>query len=100
MKDIFPSFGTDWFPTGNAGKTPNRVGITPILRCRHCGHTNDTRTTAWSAQGEGLTAPDSYGSQDVNAGCAFCGSLFWRKTKPPKLPDDQFLPSRDNYKGR
>ena len=90
----FPELGQDVYPSPT-GRRTEQIGITPFRRCRQCGSVNDTRSTAFSQEGEGLVVKDSSGEQDAKSGCWFCGSLFWQKRKPRKLPDDQFLPTPD-----
>lgn len=88
-----PSYGNSTFPTPSARARNGRIGVTPLLRCVQCGFVNDVRSTTWGTQGDGLVPQEGGqpGEQRVAAGCAQCGSIFWRKNKPPALPDDEFL---------
>ena len=100
MKSKFPDLGADVYPSDTGNRT-ERIGETPFRRCRQCGMVNDTRATAFSKNGDGLvdTPGGSPGEQSVGSGCAFCGSLFWQRVKPEKLPDDTFLPNTDLKEG-
>lgn len=100
MKSKFPDLGADTYPSDTGNRT-ERIGETPFRRCRQCGSVNDTRATAFSKQGDGLVDAGTgvSGDQVSDSGCWFCGSLFWQKTKPMKLPDDQMLPNPDLKKG-
>lgn len=86
-------------------KRVRRVGRTPFLKCARCGLFNDSRKTAWSIDGSGLTvtaektAPSTFTvydnpvEQTQQSGCRFCGSLYWADSKPPSLPDDARFPA-------
>lgn len=91
----FSSFGS----LVHSDRGTKRIGVTPLKRCRFCRFANDTRTTAWSNRGEGNVQISST-EFSARAGCAFCGSMNWHPGKPVKLPDDRFLPSRENLKKR
>jgi hypothetical protein len=87
MRKTPPSHGIQVFPSPTGGTRRRlKIGITPYLRCIQCGFANDTRKTTWSKQGEGIDPV----TQEVKAGCKFCGSLFWQEQKPPKIADDRF----------
>lgn len=91
-----PDIGYVVYPSSTAGRK-KRLGVTSLLPCKECGAYNDTRTTAWSNQGDGLvdTPGGDPGEQSVGSGCWLCGSLFWRWNKPEKYPDDRLLPNPD-----
>src|SRR3990167_3869320 len=91
-----PDIGINIYPSQTAGRT-KRLGVTSFLPCIQCGSYNDTRTTAWAKQGDGLSVIDGSSPTEfkVGAGCWFCGSLKWRKEKPGKYPDDRELPNPD-----
>jgi hypothetical protein len=85
--------GRNNHPAGRFARGGKRLGLTPFMYCVQCGTANDTRATAWSKDGEGISHEDD-GTPSVDAGCAFCGSLFWQYQKPKKLRDDP-KPSRE-----
>ena len=82
-----------------------RIGRTPLRRCRICNFPNDTRSTGWAKEGEGISRSTTtvggltIGQFEITGGCAFCGNMTWVRGKPQKLPDDIDLPS-DEYKNR
>ena len=55
IRSKFPDIGITVYPSSTAGRT-HRVGVTSFLPCVQCGAYNDTRTTSWSNQGDGLVA--------------------------------------------
>lgn len=101
-----PSQGNDVFPSPTADPKGRQIGRTPYRRCQQCGLPNDTRSTGWAPDGEGLGPPTTVSSSANTedranvGGCRFCGSMQWQKTKPASLPDDRFFPSDEwrNYK--
>lgn len=109
-----PSFGITVYPSPSR-RSEGQIGVTPLMRCVQCGFPNDTRNTAWSNSGEGIGAAyavtvDAAPGQDptykdtkdrdVQGGCAACGSLKWRPSKPAALPDDRNKPSSEWYARR
>ena len=96
LRSRAPNFGITVYPAPSAGRT-KRLGSTSFLPCIQCGSYNDTRTTAWSNQGDGLNrdSGDATVSEDSGSGCWFCHSLKWRAGKPQKYPDDRFAPNPD-----
>ena len=92
----FPEFGTNIYPS-TTGRRQNRIGVTSFRRCKQCGYVNDTGSTAWSLNGDGLVGgrgnENSPGEQSVGSGCAFCGSLNWQDHKPTVPPNDERLPT-------
>jgi hypothetical protein len=99
MSRGLPSWGKEAFPR----RKSRRIGQTPLKTCVNCGKPNDTRTTAWSNEGDGLGAAtdvvvggvtqDNTKDRAVESGCTFCGSTKWQSNKPPQLPDDYNKPS-------
>ena len=84
-----PNFGSSVHPSETASGKKDRVGITALLKCQQCGAYNNSNRTTWSKQGEGLTDSED-GTDSVNgSGCWHCGSLNWRKSKPPKIREDE-----------
>ena len=89
-----PMWGSPMYPSSSARNDKSRIGVTPLLRCRQCGAVNNTQATSYSETGDGLVDQEGgeVGEQRVGAGCWFCGSLFWRDTRPPVYPNDERIP--------
>ncbi len=106
IKRRMPRFGKEAFPRHSG----EQLGRTPYKRCVNCNMPNDTRSTAWSDNGDGLGVPtevtvdgevqENVMDRAVNSGCRFCGSLKWQDSKPVALPDDRNFPSERNKRRR
>lgn len=101
-----PGGGRRVHPTGTAFRGGRQVGETPYRYCVQCGTANDTRSTEWSNDGEGIERDfdaagnpvlDENGNSiaTITSGCSVCGSLFWQYTRPKKIKDRSILPSRE-----
>lgn len=81
----YATFGRTVYPAPGATGRGERVGRTPLRRCRQCGTPNDTRKTATGAGDTISHAAD--GDPTVGGGCRFCGSLSWTKANSRKIKD-------------
>ncbi len=116
----FPIIGENVFPSPSASRRGRRIEWTPFRRCVQCGLPNDTRRTSWAKKGDGIGPPQDVfftfvtkigditeevtrlqggaKDKDILGGCRFCGSKFWQRSKPFKLPDTRNFPA-SNWRG-